>query len=642
MAPKTPPSSPTRTDNDELARWREQAEGWSWWRVISFFVAGGGYLSGAWHWILPVLVGVPGTALFVWALLRHERIMAKIRSRGADEQLATERDRRRRERRSLFVPRKTSTGELPATSEAELLPLEAGAPLHLERDAKQQQQASSARTQRIDEGTFDDISLFEGELTLFGLMDQSSTCFGNWRWQRLFRQPILDAAALGQRQLAVAEIADPNLLHEVQRTLLPCRELALAPIPREFTEPPFLPSRRVPMLATLLGAAVPVSLLLTLFFSTSFAASIPLCLVLNMALIGRHLKATRGARRRLDRWSQLLPILLRLSQQLSKRTWKNPQLLALREAIVEAPLPLLRRQLLALKLQDLGALGEILNIFTLWELQFLPRAERHLLSRRTSLEALLAAVGELEVLVAQASWVGEPGFCQPQLEEDFQGIRARQAAHPLLPREDAVPNPIDLDTHRQVLLLTGSNMAGKSTYLRAVATNHLLALTGSWVCAEEWRGGVLALQSNVHVRDSLAAKKSYFQAEVERVREIIAECQRESRTLTIMDELFRGTNAEERLVIARSLIRYLRDTGVILVVATHDTRLSEMATSEKEAGMVCGHFRERFVEGVMRFDYVFQEGPVQSRNAISVLEAAGYDPKIVAESRRELASEEKG
>ncbi len=178
-------------------------------------------------------------------------------------------------------------------------------------------------------------------------------------------------------------------------------------------------------------------------------------------------------------------------------------------------------------------------------------------------------------------------------------------------------------------------MSGKSTLLKSVGVNLVLAGMGGPVQAVRMRWTPMGLFTDINVRDSLDDGKSYFAAEVERVERIIREAARRPLFLGIFDELFRGTNSAERQAIAMALLAHLRSAGGLYLVATHDLAVTSLA--QEIPGIVNLHFREEIEGGSMRFDYRLHPGPAPTRNAIRVLEARGYPRKLIEEARARLA-----
>ncbi|GAB4434962.1 MAG: hypothetical protein OHK0015_25280 [Chloroflexi bacterium OHK40] len=268
----------------------------------------------------------------------------------------------------------------------------------------------------------------------------------------------------------------------------------------------------------------------------------------------------------------------------------------------------------------------------LWSFQVVAFAERWRQSSGERVGPWLTALGRWEALAALAALSHDhPTWRFPLVDAcEPPRLQARGLGHPLLPPERCVANDVTIGPLGSVLLLTGSNMSGKSTLLRAIGTNVVLAQAGSVVCAHELRLPPLALATSMRVQDSLAQGVSYFMAELRRLKAIVdqAEAAREAGaplTLYLLDEILHGTNSAERLVAARRVISHLIAIGAIGAVSTHDLAL---AAAEGITGEVrLAHFREQFVDGPagpeLRFDYLLRPGLATSTNALRLMALVG-------------------
>lgn len=233
----------------------------------------------------------------------------------------------------------------------------------------------------------------------------------------------------------------------------------------------------------------------------------------------------------------------------------------------------------------------------------------------------LAAVGEFEALSSLAAYAFEqPGTVIPELAGEaspvFEGVEIR---HPLL--ADAVPNSIELRPDMPLLLVSGSNMSGKSTLLRAAGLNNVLAWAGSVVPAARLRVSPLRTGASLRNVDSLQDGKSRFYAEITRLRQILDLARAGHPALFLLDELLSGTNSHDRRIGAEGVIRGLLDAGAIGLVTTHDLALTAVDDPRKRNV----HFEDHMENGEMRFDYRLREGVVQRSNALELMRAVGLN-----------------
>lgn len=273
-----------------------------------------------------------------------------------------------------------------------------------------------------------------------------------------------------------------------------------------------------------------------------------------------------------------------------------------------------------------------INLVTLWNFHVLWLLERWQHTTRDRIRAWLAAQGEIEALAALATLAfDQPSWIFPEIVEDRPPlVEAQGLGHPLLPDAARVCNDVSIGPPGTFLLVTGSNMSGKSTLLRAIGTNIALGLAGGPVCAERLTLPPIVLGTSMRVQDSLEQGVSYFMAELQRLKTVVDRAQQVRERpgwtlLFLLDEILHGTNTSERLIAARQIIRHLLSQGAIGAVSTHDLRLADAEGLADAAELV--HFTETFTRGpegvAMRFDYTLRPGIATTTNALKLMEIVG-------------------
>lgn len=274
----------------------------------------------------------------------------------------------------------------------------------------------------------------------------------------------------------------------------------------------------------------------------------------------------------------------------------------------------------------------LIQLLTLWDFHVVYALERWQRAAGTHVRAWFSALGEAEALAALGALAhAHPEWAFPELTDDPTPVlEAKALAHPLLPRETAVANDVAIGPPGTFLLVTGSNMSGKSTLLRAIGTNVVLAQAGGPACATRLRLPRLELYTSMRIQDSLEQGLSQFMAELRRVKDVVDAARRAradaGRTLLyLLDELLRGTNTVERQVASRRILRHLLDNHAIGAITTHDLELANTDALAAAARPV--HFRETVDAGtagpVLSFDYVLRPGLATSTNALTLLEIVG-------------------
>lgn len=237
----------------------------------------------------------------------------------------------------------------------------------------------------------------------------------------------------------------------------------------------------------------------------------------------------------------------------------------------------------------------------------------------------LAAVGSMEAYASIATYAGEhPGFCWPEVSAGPARLVAEGLGHPLIVGSERITNDVDLPEPGRALLITGSNMSGKSTYLRSLGLLAVMANAGLPVCATRASLSPLTAWTSMRISDDLGGGMSHFYAELIRLRAIVDASRSGETVLFLLDEILHGTNSRERTIGARGVVHDLVRGGAIGGVSTHDFALVAIA-EESEGRVRTVHFSDRIEGGKMVFDYKLKAGVVQSTNAIRLMKAVGID-----------------
>ena len=268
---------------------------------------------------------------------------------------------------------------------------------------------------------------------------------------------------------------------------------------------------------------------------------------------------------------------------------------------------------------------------TLWDFHILFAMERWRRRCGSFVRGWFEALGEIDALATLAALHhDEPAWALAQIDYDFPAIESRDLGHPLIAAEKRVGNDVTIGPAGTVLLVTGSNMSGKSTLLRAIGLNVLLAQAGAPVCATALKLPPCDLQTSLLIQDSLERGISYFMAALARLKAIVDAADRERngsrRVVYLLDELLQGTNSAERAVAVRAVARHLLEAGAIGAMTTHDLAIASYEPFASHARLV--HFSEQVhADGTMTFDYVLREGIATSRNALRLMQLIGISPK---------------
>ena len=274
------------------------------------------------------------------------------------------------------------------------------------------------------------------------------------------------------------------------------------------------------------------------------------------------------------------------------------------------------------ELKHSGQMHPIINALTLWDLLVLFRIDRWRETHGKGARKWFESLAELEALSSFATWHFErPEDAFPEVDDGPVHVEATDLGHPLL--EKPIRNDVTLAKPGTGLVITGSNMSGKTTLMRATGINTVMALAGLPVCASAMKVSRVQVLTSMRVHDSLERGVSYFYAEVQRIKTVLDTAKlHKDRCLFFLDELFMGTNAKERQIASRQLLLMLLDLGAAGAVTTHDLSICELSKERPET-IRNVHFRDEVKEGEMTFDYKLRDGVVQTTNALEVLRRAG-------------------
>ena len=496
----------------------------------------------------------------------------------------------------------------------------------------------------------DDSHLYANDLDLFGrgslfeLLSLARTLAGEETLARWLKQPAL-GDEIAARQEAVRELTfgldlreDISLAGARVRAGVDPAALAAWTRGATWTQPSWWRAAAF--------AVTGLTLAMTLVVSVSGVAA-PLLAALVAQLLftiarGRRVRETlRGA----DAAARDLEVLAVILRRLERERFKTPRLLSLRRQLDTRGTPastVIRRLRRLVDMADWSrnTVFAPVGAFLLWHTHLAGAIDAWRRRHGTQVHQWVRAVGEFEALASLSAYRYEnPDAPFPDhLSAATAILDAKDLRHPLIPRDQVVRNDVAFSDRIRLLIVSGSNMSGKSTLLRTVGINVVLGLAGAPVRATSLRLSSLAVGATLRIQDSLSEGRSRFYAEITRIRGIADLANGPVPVLFLFDELLHGTNSHDRLVGASGVLENLLDRGAIGLVTTHDLALvdltdrfkSSLATPEATSGRAESraanvHFDDHFEDGELRFDYRMKPGPVTRSNAIALMQAVGLD-----------------
>ena len=268
---------------------------------------------------------------------------------------------------------------------------------------------------------------------------------------------------------------------------------------------------------------------------------------------------------------------------------------------------------------------EILKTMFLLEPLFLFGVLKRLDTKRAEIQNVFSFVGYVDSIISITSLrQNTNSYCLPEINTINKSISAQNIYHPLIP--DCVPNSIS--TNNKSILLTGSNMSGKTTFIRTIGLNAISALTINTCFADHFKLPKTRIYSAIRISDDLMNDKSYYFEEVITIKNMLENSQNDEFNLFLLDEIFKGTNTTERISAGKALLSNLNKGNNKVFVSTHDIELADLLSNEYELY----HFSEQVDSKTVDFDYKLKVGKLKSKNAIRILEANDYPDSIISEA----------
>ncbi|WP_066496661.1 MutS family DNA mismatch repair protein [Abyssisolibacter fermentans] len=319
----------------------------------------------------------------------------------------------------------------------------------------------------------------------------------------------------------------------------------------------------------------------------------------------------------------------KMLDQIERKHFKSKYLLELKDKLIDADKRTAHQQIKKLEkitdsISNRSNLAFIvINIITLWDYQCMIALERWKKKSGILIKTWMETIGEFEALSSLANIrYDNPDWTIPKIIDKPNYIVAKGIGHPLL-TDKRVCNDVEIDDSTKVLLITGSNMSGKSTYLRTVGINMVLAYAGAPVCAKDFCCSIFSIYTCMRVRDNLEKNISSFYAELLRIKEVV-DASKEKKIFFLLDEVFKGTNSYDRHEGAKILINKLLNNKAIGLVSTHDLEL-EVLEKESNKRIKNYHFEEYYKNNKICFDYRLKPGISTTRNALYLIKMIGID-----------------
>lgn len=489
-------------------------------------------------------------------------------------------------------------------------------------------------------GFADPVHPYTGDLDVFGrsslyvLLNRANTPDGREMLANWLRRPA-DREAIVHRQQALAELAGhPDWRQHFEATGRHWEDdpQNLRRLMNWLGQPPQISNRKWLVALAYLMPVLTVAAIVLSIFTESIPFYLPVVfLLVNGWLLRYTYKETDQAAEGAYQTSRTLRAYGSLIRTLEEHPFGSAGMLRIKSQFMQGQTPASGKiKQLASLLYNLQARQNayfylLVNVTLLWDLYWMIRLERWKEGMEGTVRQWFAALAEAEALNSLAGFsYANPDYVLPDIAEADLYLEARELGHPLILAQKRVNNNFFLEGSGKTVVVTGSNMSGKSTFLRTLGINAVLALAGAPVCAASCRISVFGVFTAMRTQDSLEESVSSFYAELKRLRQLIGLLPDGRPVFYLLDEILKGTNSNDRHEGAKALIRQLHKYNATGLISTHDLALGQMGEVSPEY-VTNYNFNSDLEDGKLHFDYKLREGICQSFNASQLMRQMGIE-----------------
>jgi hypothetical protein len=474
-----------------------------------------------------------------------------------------------------------------------------------------------------------DLDIF-GEGSLYQHINRNNTLYGKRKFADRLTAPLPSAEAVVENQKAINELAGKYDFRQHYQA-------AGMEIEEQLHDRARLQSwLKIPTI--IYGNSVFVFLLIALpvlaflliggwIYWDLFKPFVFLMAAVQWGLLALRIKKVNAFHEHIGKQKNILARYAALLHRMDGEKFESPlmQKIALSSKDAGAKVKQLANLVYAFDARSNSLMSIFINSFLLYDLQCVYRLEKWREENAGQLIHWLDATAETEVLCSFATFAfNNERFTYPKIQSEL-GIAGKAMGHPLIPEHESVANDFKIGSGGQVLIVTGANMAGKSTFLRTVGINLILALNGAPVCASDFTCPIVNLRTGMRTADSLKDHQSYFYAELDRLKGIMDELRQNIPLLILLDEILKGTNSTDKQTGSIALVKQLLPHPCLAIIATHDLALGDL---EKEyPNQVRNYCFEANIEnGQLSFDYTLKPGLATKMNATFLMKKMGIIP----------------
>jgi hypothetical protein len=474
-----------------------------------------------------------------------------------------------------------------------------------------------------------DLDVF-GEQSLFQIINRSNTLGGIKKFAFRLANPLLRKDEIVDQQKSIQELASKTDFR--QHFQAAGFEIDEQPKDRQqlidwIAQPNFLFGKNIYRIILIIVPVITLALVIAWIFSNTFRPFAILLATFQWAFLGFHLKRVNEFHEYISRKKNILQKYGHLLARLQSEKFSSPVLKSIHRQSREAgnKVHALASLVRALDARLNSMTSIFVNSVLLYDLQCVYRLEKWKSENASKLVSWLEAVSDAEVIASFANFAfNNPHFNYPEITEDLS-LSAKALGHPLIAQDECVTNDFYLGRNPSIAIITGANMAGKSTFLRSIGVNVILALNGAPVFADDFQCPIITLRTGMRTADSLKDHQSYFYAELDRLKGIMDDLRRDIPLLILLDEILKGTNSTDKQTGSIALVKQLLPHPCLAVIATHDLALGELESEfPQQVKNYC--FEANIQDDQLSFDFKLKTGVAQKMNATFLMKKMGIIP----------------
>ncbi|WP_105615674.1 MutS-related protein [Vallitalea okinawensis] len=477
-----------------------------------------------------------------------------------------------------------------------------------------------------------DLDIF-GKHSLFQWINHTNTLMGKEKLRDALINPVKSIDVISKRQKAVIElISIMEWVHEFRATGIINKNLKqdYKKLLRWCKEVNSLYSTAVLKFLVRLLPIISLSMLTFAYFTPISYSYGVILIAIQVIITIINFRTRHEIVASMSQYRQQIKVYEQMIKSIEKQQFQSLLLKSLQNQMIYQEKELASMQIKKLDgIMDMLSLRQmqfyvLFNIITIWDYHCVIALENWKNKYGKHLEKWLDSLGEFEALISlgtiayeQSNWV------MPTITKNHE-IKAEEIGHPLINEKDRVCNHITFGESSTSLLITGSNMSGKSTFLRTIGINLVLAYAGGPVCATSFSCPILNIYTSMRVKDDIDNKVSSFYAELLRIKNIIKAIDKGEKVFYLLDEIFKGTNSRDRHIGAKTLIKKLSNEQTLGLVSTHDLELADLAF-EPHSRIKNFHFQEYYKDNKIYFDYKLYKGVSDTFNAVYLMKQIGIE-----------------